>query len=98
MQSHYSPEALNTEPAPAQSKDYTIEGIEVQDQVIEEDTAVVVTDIHWNIGGSPVTTPREYFWCMRTNSGNWTALSSIHDSKLSFLDEWTYPLFIEFVL
>jgi hypothetical protein len=55
MQSQYPLDTLDTEIAAARSNGYSIEKIEVNDQIIEGNNAILVVEISWKIVGSPVT-------------------------------------------
>ena len=55
IKSNYPLDTLNKELATARSNGYIIEKIQVNNQIIEEDSAILLVDISWNIVGSPIT-------------------------------------------
>ena len=62
MKSRYSVGTLNNELAATRSNGYSIEKIQVNNQIIEEDSAILEMDISWKSAGSPITsTPRLFF-------------------------------------
>ena len=61
MKSHYPLDSVNNELATARSNGYSIEKIQGNNQIIEEDSAILEVEITWKISGSPQTsTPRFY--------------------------------------
>jgi hypothetical protein len=59
MKSHYPVDTLNNEFTTARSNGYTIEKIQVNNQIIEENSAILEVIISWKVAGSPTTsTPR----------------------------------------
>jgi hypothetical protein len=61
MKSHYPDASLKNELATARSNGYFIEKIQANDQIIEEDSAILEVEIAWKISGSTQTsTPRVF--------------------------------------
>jgi hypothetical protein len=56
MKSQYPMDILNNELATSRSNGYVIEKIQVNNQIIEGNSALLVVDISWKIAGSPITT------------------------------------------
>ena len=52
---------VNTELATAHSNGYTIEKIEVTNQTIEENSAILEVDILWKVAGSPATSSPKFY-------------------------------------
>jgi hypothetical protein len=61
MKLHYPIDTLNNELAAARSNGYSIEKVQVNNQIIEENTAIVEVDISWKVAGSPVTSTPRFF-------------------------------------
>jgi len=55
MKSNYPTDILNNELATARLNGYSIEKIQVNNQIIEGNNAILLVEISWNIDGSPVT-------------------------------------------
>ena len=70
MKMHYPVDTLNTELATAGSNGYTIEKIQVNKQIIEENTAIVEVTISWNVTGSPPATSTPRLFLLYEN-GQW---------------------------
>ena len=67
MKSHYPLDMVNKELASARSKGYSIEKIQVNNQIIEENTAILEVDILWKVAGSPVTSSPRVFLVYENN-------------------------------
>jgi hypothetical protein len=61
MKLHYPIDTLNNELAAARSNGYIIEKVQVNNQIIEENTTILEVDISWKIAGSPVTSTPRFF-------------------------------------
>ena len=69
MKLHHPVDTLNNELVAARSNNYTIEKIQVTNQIIEENTAILEVTISWKVAGSPTTsTPRLF---MVYENGQW---------------------------
>ena len=69
MQNHYPVDALNSALATAESDGNTMEKIQVTNQVVEENSAVLETAVSWKVAGSLFTsTPRIF---MVYENGQW---------------------------
>jgi hypothetical protein len=62
----YSSE-VNSELATARSNGYSIEKIQVTNQIIEEDSAILDVAISWKVAGSPVTSSPKFFLVYENN-------------------------------
>jgi hypothetical protein len=69
MKQHHPVDTLNNELAAARSNNYTIEKIQVTNQIIEENTAILEVTISWTVTGSPVTSSPRLF--MVYENGQW---------------------------
>jgi hypothetical protein len=79
MKLHYPVDTLNTELATAGSNGYTIEKIQVNKQIIEENTAILEVTISWKAAGSPTTsTPRLF---LVYENGQWKLDSLIFNPQ-----------------
>ena len=69
MKSHYSVDTLNADLATARSNGYSIQKIQVTDQTIEEDSAVLDADISWKtVRSSTTSSPK---WFLVSENGQW---------------------------
>lgn len=69
LKSHYSLEVLNENLAAARSGGYVIEKIEVKDQIIEEESAVLDADMYWKTAKS--STIRAPKWFLLVENDQW---------------------------
>jgi len=69
MKLHHPVDTLNNELVAARSNGYTIEKIQVDNQIIEENSAILEVTISWKVAGSPTTsTPRIF---LLYENGQW---------------------------
>ena len=61
MKLHYPVDTLNNELATARSNGYTMEKIQVNKQIIEENSAILEVAISWKVVGSPTTSTPRFF-------------------------------------
>jgi len=69
MKSQYSVDSLNRELATASSNSFTIENIRVNNQIIEGNSAILKTDISWNVAGTSTTSSPLFF--LVYENGQW---------------------------
>ena len=67
MKSHYPINMLNSELSTARSNGYTIEKIQVTNQIIEENSAILEVAISWKVAGSPATSTPRFFLVYENN-------------------------------
>jgi hypothetical protein len=69
MKSHYPVDTLNTELATARSNGYSIQKIQVTDETVEEDSAMLNADISWKtVRSSTTSSPK---WFLISENGQW---------------------------
>jgi len=67
MKSQFPVDTLNNELAAAHSNSYTIEKIQVNKQIIEENSAILELTISWKVAGSQTTSTPKFFLVYENN-------------------------------